>query len=133
LVALASIAQIARAQQPPEIVDVSPIDGDIYYLINQHSGMQADTSVPFAGNLASQQPRSFTNSAQRWSFARTVDNKWEIRSVPTGLCLLSNPATGAGMGAWYWITAEQLSQVSGNCSLPLTVTTRFGTTRQTAF
>ncbi|MGH9528484.1 MAG: glycosyl hydrolase 53 family protein [Terriglobales bacterium] len=94
LMAFASIAQTGVAQQPPETVDVSPIDGEIYYLINQRSGMQADSSVPAAGNLVSQQPRSFTKAAQRWAFARAGNNRWDIRNVTTGLCLLATHVRG---------------------------------------
>ena len=32
----------AQIVQPPEPVDPSPIDGEMYYLVNQHSGLQMD-------------------------------------------------------------------------------------------
>ncbi|HEX4807330.1 MAG TPA: glycosyl hydrolase 53 family protein [Bryobacteraceae bacterium] len=89
LAAFALISESAGAQQPPEPVDVSPNNGEIYYLINQHSGLQA-SSPPAAGNGVSQQTRSFTNSAQRWAFARFAANSWEIRSAASGLCLGSD-------------------------------------------
>src|SRR5690242_17327626 len=45
LVALACVVTMAGAQQPPEPLDMRPIDGEVYYLINQHSGLQADLAV----------------------------------------------------------------------------------------
>jgi arabinogalactan endo-1,4-beta-galactosidase len=83
---LAFIATVAGAQQPPEPVDISPNDGEVYYLINQHSGLQADTSLSGDEDRVSQQPRSFTTASQRWALART-DDGWEIENVAAGLCL----------------------------------------------
>jgi arabinogalactan endo-1,4-beta-galactosidase len=85
-VTLATIATLAGAQQPAEPVDISPNDGEVYYLINQHSGLQADSS-PGAWDRVSQQPRSFTSSSQRWALARAADDGWQIENVAAELCL----------------------------------------------
>ena len=45
---LACVATMVGAEQPVQPVDVSPIDGEVYYLINQHSGLQWD--VRSSGN-----------------------------------------------------------------------------------
>ena len=87
LCTLLSIDLIAAAQQPPEPIDVSPNDGEIYYLINQQNGLQA------AGDRGrvSVQPRSFTSTAQRWALQRVdSSNQWEILNVASGLCLESD-------------------------------------------
>ena len=64
---LASISTIAGAQQPAEPVDVSPNNGEIYYLVNQRNGLQADGTEAKDGGRVSVQPRSFTSTTQRWA------------------------------------------------------------------
>jgi arabinogalactan endo-1,4-beta-galactosidase len=85
--ALALVSAIAGAQQPAEPVDISPNDGEVYYLVNQHSGLQADGSHSGDWDRPSQQPRSFTASSQRWALARADDGRWEIENVAAKLCL----------------------------------------------
>jgi arabinogalactan endo-1,4-beta-galactosidase len=84
---LALITTIAGAQQPPEPVDISPNDGEVYYLINQHSGLQAGGAHSSGWDRVSQQPRSFTSTSQRWALARTDDGRWQIENVAAKLCL----------------------------------------------
>jgi len=47
------LAVAAGAQQPAKPVDISPNDGEIYYLVNQHSGLQADSSGTGEGEAMS--------------------------------------------------------------------------------
>src|ERR1700733_11005311 len=68
------MSQLLNAQKPPEAVDITPIDGGTYYLINQHSGLQADSSVPGSGNNVGQQSRSFSTPSQRWALGRAFEN-----------------------------------------------------------
>jgi arabinogalactan endo-1,4-beta-galactosidase len=90
---LASIAAIAAAQQPAEPVDVRPNNGEIYYLVNQHNGLQADGAQAGDRGRVSVQPRSFTSTTQRWALQRVErSSHWEIRSVASGLCLASDGA-----------------------------------------
>src|ERR1700716_3932385 len=85
-VMVASIATMAGAQQPLEPVDISPNDGEVYYLINQHSGLQADSS-PGGRDRVTPQPRSFSSSSQRWALARVGVSGWQIENVAAELCL----------------------------------------------
>ena len=88
---LASMAAIVAAQQPAEPVDVSPNNGEIYYLINQRNGLQADGTSAADGGRVSVQPRSFTDPAQRWALQRLESSShWEIRSAASGRCLESD-------------------------------------------
>jgi hypothetical protein len=70
LIGLFSVS-IVRAQivQPPEPVDPSPIDGEMYYIINQVSGLQMDlndnSTAP--GDKIAVNGKSFTNLGQRWA------------------------------------------------------------------
>jgi arabinogalactan endo-1,4-beta-galactosidase len=91
LCALLSIYMTAAAQQPPQPIDVSPNNGEIYYLINQLNGLQVDgTRTEDRGRVIAQ-PRSFTSTSQRWALQRVArSNHWEIRNVASGLCLKSD-------------------------------------------
>ena len=84
------------AQQPTEPVDVSPGNGESYYLINQLSGLQADLA---SGASATAQPvtiqnRSFTGLSQRWAFTRLPNGSWAISNLSNGECL--SGATNSG-------------------------------------
>jgi len=81
-------AMSAAAQQPPQPIDISPNDGEIYYLINQRDGLQVDAARTEDRGRVSVQPRSFSSTSQRWALQRAArSNHWEIRSVASGLCL----------------------------------------------
>jgi arabinogalactan endo-1,4-beta-galactosidase len=84
---LASVATMVGAAQPAQPVDVSPIDGEVYYLINQHSGLQADTPVAGEWDRVTQQPWNFRASSQHWMLARAGDGSWAIENVAAELCL----------------------------------------------
>jgi hypothetical protein len=88
---LAFTATLSRAQQPPEPVDIRPNDGEVYYLINQLSGLQAEGSLADSESRVTQQPPSFSSLLQRWALARAAsgpgDIQWEIQNVATGSCL----------------------------------------------
>lgn len=79
----------AVAQQPPEPVNINPIAGQAYYLINQLSGMQADADSisSTAGSTVTQQNRSFTSLTQRWAMTSLSGNVWVISNLADGLCL----------------------------------------------
>ena len=85
-----------HAQQPSEPVDISPIDGDVYYIVNQLSGMQLDLNgnSTAAGDSILQQDRSFTNLSQRWALTRLASGYWAISNVANGLCLDSSNNSG---------------------------------------
>ncbi|MGC1521241.1 MAG: glycosyl hydrolase 53 family protein [Steroidobacteraceae bacterium] len=111
---LASVATIASAQQPAEPVDVSPNNGEIYYLINQRNGLQADGTSAGDGSRVTVQQRSFTSPTQRWALQRVENSRhWEIRNVASGRCLVSDgrrvalDACNEGFGAlWELLPAS---------------------------
>jgi hypothetical protein len=85
-------AHVALAQQPtqpPEAVDPSPINGEVYYFINQLSTLQMDLNDNSAapGSAILQNTRSFSNLSQRWSTTKAPDGNWKISNVLSGLCL----------------------------------------------
>ncbi len=73
----------AAGSQPAEPIDITPINGDVYYLVNQLSGLQADLS----NSVIVQEFRSFTNLSQRWKFTLLSGGAWQIGNVGNGLCL----------------------------------------------
>src|SRR5690348_6539354 len=87
LVALACVVTMAGAQQPPEPLDMRPIDGEVYYLINQHSGLQADLAVSSDSARVTQESWNFRESSQRWMLARAADGSWAIENVAWQKCL----------------------------------------------
>jgi len=84
-------ALLVRGQvvQPPEPVDPRPIDGEVYYLVNQLSGLQVDLNngSTAAGETMVLNTRSFTNLSQRWAFTRALDGNWKISNLVSDLCL----------------------------------------------
>jgi arabinogalactan endo-1,4-beta-galactosidase len=86
----------AQIVQPPEPVDSSPINGEMYYLINQVSGLQMDLSNNSAtpGDSVLVNGRSFTNLSQRWAFSKALSGSWKISNLLNGLCLDSAVTQG---------------------------------------
>jgi Ricin-type beta-trefoil lectin domain len=82
---------LVRAQivQPPEPVDPSPINGEMYYLINQLSGLQIDlnNNSTTPGDNILVNGRSFTNLSQRWALTKALSGNWKISNILDGLCL----------------------------------------------
>jgi arabinogalactan endo-1,4-beta-galactosidase len=87
--ASASINVVAPSQQPPEPTDISPINGEVYYVLNQLSGLQADlnNNSTAAGDHILDDSRSFTNLSQRWAFNNLSAGIWAIANVSNLLCL----------------------------------------------
>jgi len=86
--ASASLFVIGPSQQPAEPTDITPINGDVYYVLNQQSGLQADGS----STQVVQQTRSFTSLTQRWTFTSLGGSPslWQIADQSSGLCLDSS-------------------------------------------
>jgi len=98
LLPIAAIAAAAlHAQQPAEPADISPINGETYYLINQLSGLQIDLD---GGSTTPGQPvaietRSFTSLTQRWALTHLPGGSWAISNISDGLCLDSATSSGS--------------------------------------
>ena len=101
------------SQQPPEPIDTTPLNGEVYYVVNQLSGLQADlnNNSTAAGDHIIQQQRSFTDLSQRWAFSRLPGGFWRISSILNGLCfdsaassavtyVVQNPCTTAATEQW---------------------------------
>ncbi len=84
------------SQQPPEPIETTPLDGEVYYLVNQLSGLQADlnNNSITAGDHIVQQPRSFTSLSQRWAFSKLPGGYWRISNILNGLCFDSAASSG---------------------------------------
>lgn len=90
------IVAVSPSQQPPQPTNITPISTQSYYILNQLSGLQVDlnsnSTVP--GDHLQQQPRTFTNTSQRWSFTALTGGLWQISNVRNGLCFDSATSSG---------------------------------------
>jgi arabinogalactan endo-1,4-beta-galactosidase len=82
------------AQQPLEPIDITPIDGETYYILNQLSALEVDLSD---GRVV-QQSRSFSSLSQRWAFTRLSSGFWQIGNVLSELCLDGDEVRAPGRG-----------------------------------
>jgi arabinogalactan endo-1,4-beta-galactosidase len=116
--ASAQITVVGPSQQPAELTDITPINGQVYYVINQLSGLQADlnNNSTTAGADIVQQPRTFTNTSQQWAFTTlpggsSPGGSWQISNILNSLCLdsttvsgvayvVQNPCTGNSTQQW---------------------------------
>ena len=111
--ASANLIVAGPSQQPPEPTDVTPISGQPYYVLNQLSGLQVDLSnnSTASGAQLVQDPKSFTNTGQRWIFTENPGGTWQISNVSDGLCfdsatisgttyVVQNPCGSAGTQQW---------------------------------
>jgi arabinogalactan endo-1,4-beta-galactosidase len=94
---LATLNVTSATQQPPEPVDMTPIDGEAYYVLNQFSGLQADliNNSQTAGDHVVQASRTFTDLSQRWGFNKLSGGLWKISNLENGFC--TDSATSAGV------------------------------------
>ena len=93
--ASASINVAGPSQKPPEPADITPLDHDIYYILNQFSGLQTDlnsNSITLLDHVV-QQTRTFTNLSQRWTFTKQ-GGVWKISNVRNSLCFDSANIAG---------------------------------------
>lgn len=86
----------ALGQQPAEPSDINPVSGEMVYLVNQASGLQADLNngSTAGGDKPLLEARSFTSLTQRWALTR-VGSAWLISNVSNGLCLDAGSGSGA--------------------------------------
>ena len=100
-------------QPPPQPADKTPVNGEVYYVLSQWSGLQADLirdSIT-AGDHVIQQPRSFTDLAQRWAFTKLSTGDWRISNTSSTFCfdtvsisrvayVIQNPCAGSATQLW---------------------------------
>jgi arabinogalactan endo-1,4-beta-galactosidase len=94
--ASASLIVAGPSQQPPQPTDITPINAEVYYVLNQLSGFQVDlnNNSTTAGDHLLQQPRTFTNTSQRWIFTAVTGGFWQIGNVQNSLCFDSANISG---------------------------------------
>lgn len=94
--ASASLIVAGPSQQPPQPTDITPINAEVYYILNQLSGLQVDLNndSTTAGDHLLQQPRTFTNTSQRWTFTAVTGGFWQISNVLNSLCFDSANISG---------------------------------------
>jgi len=82
---------------PAQPTDITPINGEAYYVLNQFSGLQGDliNNSVTPGDHVIQQSRSFTNLSQRWAFTALTGGSWKISNLSNGFCL--DRASSAGV------------------------------------
>jgi arabinogalactan endo-1,4-beta-galactosidase len=102
----APTATDAAITQPATPFDPSPTNGEVYYLINQASGLQADLDgdSTAAGDKVVQNTRTFTDLSQRWALTKVPNGNWKISNARNGLCLDSVSA-----GATTWTVQDRCS------------------------
>jgi len=94
--ASASITVTPPSQQPAEPTDITTLDGEVYYVLNQLSGLQVDLnndSTTPGDNLV-QEPRNFTSSSQRWAFTNLSGGLLRISNLANHLCFDSAANSG---------------------------------------
>ncbi len=93
--ATASVTVTNLSQRPAEPTDSTPISLDIYYILNQSDGSQADLNNGSAvtGDHIIVQPHSFTSLSQRWQFTSLTSGIWQIANTSNTLCLDTSGAT----------------------------------------
>jgi arabinogalactan endo-1,4-beta-galactosidase len=93
--ASANLIVAGPSQQPLQPTDITPIDGQIYSVLNQASDLQVDlnSNSTTAGDHLVQEPQSFMNTSQRWTFT-SVAGGWQIGDVQNGLCADSASVSG---------------------------------------
>ncbi len=95
--ATASITVTNQSQRPTQPTDVTPISLDIYYILNQSDGLQADLNngSTSTGDHIVVQQRSFTSLSQRWQFTNVTGTLlWQILNTSNNLCLDSASSSG---------------------------------------
>ncbi|MFI5096476.1 MAG: glycosyl hydrolase 53 family protein [Candidatus Acidiferrales bacterium] len=87
--ATASITVTNQSQQPAQPTDITPINLDIYFILNQNDGLQADLNngSTSTGDHIVVQQRSFTSLSQRWQFTKLAGTVWQIGNTANNLCL----------------------------------------------
>jgi arabinogalactan endo-1,4-beta-galactosidase len=139
--ASAQITVVGPSQQPVEPTDISPINGDVYYVLNQLSALQADlnNNSTTAGDHIVQQARTFTDLSQRWAFTKLPGGSWQISNLFNHLCfdsatvagvvyVVQNPCAGSATQQWTLAAASAGYYAITNASTGLLIDLYQGST-----
>jgi len=107
--ASASITVSMTSQQPAEPSDITPLSGELYYVLNQLSALQADldNNSTTAGDHILQEQGSFSSLSQRWAFTKLSGGSWRISNLSNHLCLDS-----AGSGGVTYVVQNACAAVA---------------------
>jgi arabinogalactan endo-1,4-beta-galactosidase len=116
---LATLNVTSSSQQPSEPVDITPIDGEAYYVLNQLSGLQADlvNNSQTAGDHVVQANRTFTDLSQRWGFSKLSGGLWKISNLQNSFCMDSTTSAGVT-----WVVQNTCSSGAASQQWSLTPT-----------
>lgn len=101
-----------KTTQPPmQPIDITPLDGEVYYLLNQLSGLVAQANSTVSGDNVVIQAQSFSNLSQRWALTHLSGGSWKISNLSNGFCLdsatsnnttwvVQNPCNGNATQQW---------------------------------
>lgn len=114
--ASATLIVAGPSQQPPQPTDIRPINGEVYYVLNQAGGLQVDlhNNSTVAGDHLVQELGSFTDIGQRWAFTQLSGGTWQISNLKNALCFDSASISGvmyvvqnvcSGTATQQWILA----------------------------
>src|SRR5215472_3731391 len=131
----------SKTDPPPQLTDITPINGEIYYLLNQLSGFEADlisNSVTPGGHVI-QQSHSFSNLSQRWAFTSLAGGSWKVSNLSNGFCLddtssggttwvVQNPCNGASSQQWVLTSTSNGYYRIANSSTGLLINVAGGST-----
>ena len=117
---------------PAQPTDITPINGEVYYVVNQLSGLQGDliSNSTTPGDHVIQQTRSFSHLSQRWAFTALAGGTWKISNVFNGFCLdsasssgntwiVQNPCAATAMQQWQLSPASNGYYAIANASTGL--------------
>ena len=104
-----TVALSMAAQQPQEPVNLAPIDGQSYVLVNQQSGLQVDggASTEQSGAATTLETRNFSSLTQRWAMTRLPNGQWAVSNAGNGLCLDVSGATVVQKTCALTLTSQQ--------------------------
>jgi arabinogalactan endo-1,4-beta-galactosidase len=144
--ASASIIVAPPSQQPSEPTNITPLNGEVYYVLNQLSGLQVDLNNDSTASGANiiQEPRSFTSLSQRWAFTQLSSGAWRISNLSNSLCfdsvvnsgvnyVVQNPCAAVATQQWNLTAASNGYYSIANVSTGLTIDLNGGSTSAGTF
>lgn len=126
-------------QPPPQPSDITPIDGEVYYLLNQLSGLQAIPNSNASGDHVVIQAKSFSNLSQRWALTYLSNGSWKISNISSGLCfdsatnnntswVVQNSCSGSATQQWNLVPTSNGYYSISNASTGLLIDVSGGAT-----
>lgn len=100
-----------KTTQPPvQPTDITPIDSEVYYLLNQLSALEAAPNSNTTGDHVVLATASVSNLSQRWALTLLSGGYWKISNISNGFCLDTATANGTSwvvQDAWTGSATQQ--------------------------